>query len=556
VAEEVGAAFVSLVPSARGFSAKTRAELRRELAGTDIPVSVAPKVDRAQLTRALTGATAGQRGAVPVATNVDPAQLRRQTRTAILATEATRPTVHVNVALDRDRLRRSLGGLGGTVERSGGGLGNAFARGFIQNVVFSKVGLIAGLIGFFTVPGGALVAGATLFGSSLAAIVVGAFALRGDREIRIAAGGLVKVLGATIKAAASPLKGPLIEALGILSSTVIDIAPDLAELFKAVAPFIPKLARGVSEFVKAFTPDLVEAVKASAPVIDQVAMALPDLGDGIGQFLTSMAIVAPEAAKFFGQFLRFTADLLRGLGQLIGFLTRLADGFVSMVKTVGSVVAAIGRMFWEAYQGWKIIIRVIRGDTELLQRMIGNAIRIIKEWWGRLWGTDVPGAIRAGVAAVVGVARLIPGRILGAIASLPGQMYQAGRNILQSLINGITSKLGGLRSIMSDAASIARAFWPFSPAKMGPLSGSGSLWYAGRNLVDDLTGGMQSRLPAVQSASSQLAGAVGVGSAGSMAAAGGRITIGSDGSRLGDLLLSVLQESVRARGGVDVVFAR
>jgi phage-related protein len=285
-------------------------------------------------------------------------------------------------------------------------------------------------------------------------------------------------------------------------------------------------------------------------------MALPDLGDGIGQFLTSMAIVAPEAAKFFGQFLRFTADLLRGLGQLIGFLTRLADGFVSMVKTVGSVVAAIGRMFWEAYQGWKIIIRVIRGDTELLQRMIGNAIRIIKEWWGRLWGTDVPGAIRAGVAAVVGVARLIPGRILGAIASLPGQMYQAGRNILQSLINGITSKLGGLRSIMSDAASIARAFWPFSPAKMGPLSGSGSLWYAGRNLVDDLTGGMQSRLPAVQSASSQLAGAVGVGSAGSMAAAGGRITIGSDGSRLGDLLLSVLQESVRARGGVDVVFAR
>jgi hypothetical protein len=554
VAEEVGAAFVSLVPSARGFSTKARAEIRREMAGKDIAIPVTPEVDRAQLTRALTGATAGQRGAVPVATNVDPAQLRRQTRTAVAATEATRPTVHVNVALDRDRLRRSLGGLGGTVERSGGGLGNAFARGFINNVIFSKVGLIAGLIGFFTVPGGALVAGATLFGSSLAAIVVGAFALRGDREIRIAAGGLVKVLGATIKAAASPLKGPLIEALGILSSTVIDIAPDLAELFKAVAPFIPKLARGVSEFVKAFTPDLVEAVKASAPVIDQVAMALPDLGDGLGQFLTSMAIVAPEAAKFFGQFLRFTADLLRGLGQLIGFLTRLADGFVSMVKTVGSVVAAIGRMFYEAYQGWKIIIRIISGDTDLLRRIIDAGIDWIEEQWRKLWGTDAPAATRAGLGLIGGIARQIPKVIISGALSV--SLRPAGRNIMNSLIQGITDRIPNLRGVMSHAAGVARAFWPFSPAKMGPLSGSGSLWYAGRNLVDDLTGGMQSRLPAVQSASSQLAGAVGVGSAGSMAAAGGKVVIGSDGSRLGDLLLSVLQESVRARGGVDVVFAR
>src|SRR5690606_41831100 len=80
-------------------------------------------------------------------------------------------------------LRRSLAGLGGTVERSGSGLASAFARGFISNVVFSPIGLIAGLLAIFTVPIGALTAGATLFGSSLAAIVVGAFALRGDREI-------------------------------------------------------------------------------------------------------------------------------------------------------------------------------------------------------------------------------------------------------------------------------------------------------------------------------------------------------------------------------------
>jgi hypothetical protein len=543
VAEEVGAAFVSLVPSARGFSTKARAEIRREMAGKDIAIPVTPEVDRAQLTRALTGATAGQRGAVPVATNVDPAQLRRQTRTAVAATQATRPTVHVQaeVDVDRNRLTRAMTGIG---TRGGGSLAGAVVSGFAGSFKPTLItGAIAGAL-FLSSP---LVAAASLFGASLAGIVLGAFGLRADRELRIAAGGLIKVLDSVITTAAQPLKGPFLEALGILSSTVIDIAPDLAELFKAVAPYIPELARGVSGFLKAFTPGLVQAVKDSGPVINQIAAALPDLGQALGQFLETMGRVSPQAGKFIGMFLRGIADIIRVTGDFIGFMTEMfgkVSGFFSLIHRVG----------FETVEGWKIIIRVIRGDTDLLRAMIGAAIDWIKEWWGKLWRQDAPGAIRAGLSLIGAIARKIPSVIISGALSV--SLRPAGRNIMNSLIQGITDRIPNLRGVMARAANVARAFWPFSPAKMGPLSGSGSLWYAGRNLVDDLTGGMQSRLPAVQSASSQLAGAVGVGSAGSMAAAGGKVVIGSDGSRLGDLLLSVLQESVRARGGVDVVFAR
>src|SRR5690606_26035351 len=86
VASEVGAAFVSLIPSARGFSKAVRAQLRNALKQFDNRVDLATQVDKGQAAKA--GREASR-----------------------AANEAAGP-IQLRVDLDRRNLRRAVPALG------------------------------------------------------------------------------------------------------------------------------------------------------------------------------------------------------------------------------------------------------------------------------------------------------------------------------------------------------------------------------------------------------------------------------------------------------------
>lgn len=75
-------------------------------------------------------------------------------------------------------------------------------------------------------------------------------------------------------------------------------------------------------------------------------------------------------------------------------------------------------------------------------------------------------------------------------SALTIDLTQVGANIVASLINGIRSQIPSLRSIMTTIAATVRSFWPFSPAKEGPLSGSGDPLLAGQNIIHRLAEGI------------------------------------------------------------------
>lgn len=552
MAEEVGAAFVSLVPSARGFSTKARAALKEELAGKDFEVPITPKVDRADVTRALAGATAGQRGGVEVDTKVDDGQLRREVRTAVIATEATRPTVHVRIEVDRNTLRRAFVNAGGEATRGGGLLSRLFVSGFGGGLLNPLIGIPVAVAAVLGAPLlSAATAAATLAGTSLGAIFAGAFALRGNKDIQAAVKDLLGDIDEGLTKAAQPLVKPFLEAIRILGQAFKDVSPQVAEIFKAVAPFIPQLAEGVAGFIKALTPGVVEAVKKSGPVIQQIAFALPALGQGLGDFLKSMAEVSPQAGQFIGGTIRGLGRLLSLMGEVMSTLATFSGNVIEFVKT-------IGRLFKESALGWGIIGEKVKGLIGDEVRGFQALIDKVKPAWDGFWKHIIPRGASDGISNVVGLAKGMPGRIKAAVGGLGNLLYQAGRNVVQGLINGIKSKFGPLGSAASSLAGIIRAYLPFSPAKEGPLSGSGNPYRSGQVIADMLAGGMRSGLPTVESAADRLAAAVGAGGAArggsALAAAPAQVVIGSDGSRLGDLLVEVLQGAIRTRGGnVQVV---
>lgn len=193
-------------------------------------------------------------------------------------------------------------------------------------------------------------------------------------------------------------------------------------------------------------------------------------------------------------------------------------------------------------------------------------IGLIIAHWNRIknfFTKTLPNAVRNGISRVASFVRSLPGRIRSAVGNLGGLLVQAGKNVVQGLINGITSMFGRLASVASNMASKIRNVLPFSPAKEGPLSGRGSPELAGRKIGDMVAAGMTRGTGAVAAAAAGMAGAAavhpGMGGAASartatpagVRAAGGGVVIElrGDDSRTTKLVMELLRKGVAEAGG-------
>ena len=145
----------------------------------------------------------------------------------------------------------------------------------------------------------------------------------------------------------------------------------------------------------------------------------------------------------------------------------------------------------------------------------------IKEFWDFLWWIFVGGGISQVVASITGkfsgIASFISGwvdRVKNFFTSIPDRvkeafsnalsfLYNAGRNIVQGLINGIKDMFGSLRSALGFMGGLISGFLPHSPAEEGPLSGRGDPRIAGQTIVQRLATGMEMEAPVLRDASTQ-----------------------------------------------------
>jgi hypothetical protein len=84
------------------------------------------------------------------------------------------------------------------------------------------------------------------------------------------------------------------------------------------------------------------------------------------------------------------------------------------------------------------------------------------------------------------VVRTLPSRILG---DLGGLLVQAGRDLIAGLLRGVRQKADELLAEIRGIAQRVRDYWPFSPAKTGPLR-THPLEEAGANLIRQLVSGI------------------------------------------------------------------
>lgn len=561
MAEELGAGYISLLPSMRGFSKLVKAELKKALRavkGDGVEVPVTPVLDQKAFSEHLKASKTplrvpvileplndkvkGDAGKVRVPVEIDD---KSYFNSLSRLSKDTRSTVHqkVNVEVDRDRFKQSLTGAAADATQGGSLLGRLFTSGFGGTLLNPLIGVPALIAGVLAAPLLAAATGAAILsGGALAAVFAGAFLLRADPELKKATEGLLDTVKKTLTEAAKPLKGPFLEAIGIVGQAFKDIAPDIKTFFKDIADSggIQDLARGIGGFIKSFseTGALKKLGQAIGPVLTQIGAALPDIGNAVSQFIIS--ITKPEVIEFIGKVLRGTADLIRFVGDAIGWLAGFANTVIAVFKGIWGGLKAIWQVAQDVWSGLKLVGNAVVGALTANMDKVRPLAELLKKIFGGLLG---------------GITE-IPKKITTALSGAKTLLLQAGKNIVQGLIDGIKNKLGALSTIASQMAGTVRSFLPFSPAKQGPLSGSGNPYHSGQVIAGDLAAGMTSQLPAVHSAAGQLAGSVGFSSSRVAAAApADPPTVILPGDRVAAVLIEVLKEGIRTRNGGNVNLA-
>lgn len=265
------------------------------------------------------------------------------------------------------------------------------------------------------------------------------------------------------------------QALVDLFEALTTMASNLASVLGTVAPIIADLLNTFN--------NLPEPVK-----------------DLIGQFAAWAIILAPVIG--------FVASLVTGIGGLVTAFGVVAGAIGITIGFFGAIVVAIGifvaGVIFVAYQVYK--------NFDAIKTKIGEVVGavILKFFELKAKAEFYFDVLKTVVAAKIGEAiefvKGLPQRAFEALGNMGDLLRGSGGRLIQGLINGITDKIGALKNKVREAAQAVKDFWPFSPAKVGPLSGRGDLRLSGESMMKQLASGIGSGLPVLTSAAHGAAG--------------------------------------------------
>lgn len=349
------------------------------------------------------------------------------------------------------------GGAGGNAEVEGRTIGETLGKGAVagfmsaffeglrsplsmaaNNPVIGTAALvIGGALGVLAAPAfGAAFSSALLLTGGLGVIGLGAWLLKDDPKVKAAATKLSNTAKKTFTDAAQPLAGPFERSLGLIEQMLVDISPQLKEMFAAIAPAIEPLTRGLIGFIKEMMPGFIDLIKAAEPFLADLENTLPRFGEHVGKFLTLIAENGPGAAAFFRDFIHVIGLILVGFGNFVSFLTGMYQASRAIFLLL---VHAIQGLYWSAKVPIDLLIQAFRN-------------------WYNFW-RDIFYKARRDSDGFVDFLKKLPGKVWEAVKATPDKLksifanayewlQRAGERIIGGLIRGIKNAIPGLSSVL------------------------------------------------------------------------------------------------------------
>lgn len=263
---------------------------------------------------------------------------------------------------------------------------------------------------------------------------------------------------------------PMLEAFGTLFATLAGQIPSLmTSLGQALVAGVQAAFSAISDnsgaiagFISGFGASLASGIQtlgatvvAALPSIGQsIASALPTLIPALMSAITS--VITSLAAALPG----IAVAIINQLPAIIGGLVSgIVNGLPTLLGAFISVVTSIAANFPSIFMA---VARTIPG-------IIGSLAR--------------PFAGLGGM--ILGYVRGIPGKIIGMFAGAGSWLINSGAALMNGFKQGILNAVESVKSAVRGALQKVRDFFPFSPAKVGPFSGSGYTSVSGEHLMRD-----------------------------------------------------------------------
>ncbi|MGD6847287.1 hypothetical protein [Rossellomorea aquimaris] len=241
-----------------------------------------------------------------------------------------------------------------------------------------------------------------------------------------------------------------------------------------------------------------------AGLVTGIQMMIKSLGQFILSVVTTVAQFIVQSAIFIARWTLMGAQALIQ-GARIAAAWLLATGknmVIALSKMVATSAVFVAKWAWMGIQAlfhaarmaaaWFIALGPIGW---VIAAVIGLVVLVIANWdkvkkwtvkiWSAVWNwiKDIASKIKNWVSDKFGalkntvnekmsetwtIIEAIWSNILSYFKSI--DLYESGKAIIQSAIDGLSAMKGKILGVVDNIVGAVRDFWPFSPAKRGPLS--------------------------------------------------------------------------------------
>lgn len=353
-------------------------------------------------------------------------------------------------------------------------------------------------------------------------------------------------LGAFATQAAEVLL-PVLEQVGPMLTQAAEGGAPLQAMFAAIVPHLQTIGTAVLgllpslvAFGSAVLPVIMGAVSALVPLIVQVASTAIPAVIGVIQALLPIAqniittiipmVVAgiqtliPKILSIIDPLMSIVHTVIDLLGPAINFLLPIVQlVFSNLVTIIGGaidvvtgILTAVAALLRGDFAGaWQAIKGIVGTVIDTVKEYVNNGMNFVKEHFSGAIETvkttvsngfqTVVDTVSTKIGEVVDFVKGLPGKIVDGLGDLGSLLLGSGKALMDGFTQGIKDGVSNAIGAAGDAVSAVRDFFPFSPAKRGPFSGSGYTDKSGKALVGDFAKAMTSEVSTVTRAANKVA---------------------------------------------------
>lgn len=193
-----------------------------------------------------------------------------------------------------------------------------------------------------------------------------------------------------------------------------------------------------------------------------------------------------------------------GVKKIFSGAIQIIEGYINhfITTTVNSLEMLWTLITTNVSKGWSLVEKTV---TTFTARIVGDVVK----FFTNIVSSAITGMVQFGVVIANQIASVgswfsrLPGEIANWLGDLSKTLWNAGWNLIAGLINGISSKVGDLKSYLGDITGWITS-WKGPPEKDAVL-----LFNSGQLIIGGLINGLESKYSAVQTSLSGFTNSLG-----------------------------------------------